>query len=118
MSTNTFSSAGGSGFSSNADNAVIYQNNNILGSSKVYILNRSAAAGVCDVYVSLDGSNYSTLASQVFIPNAAGVTNNAGRTVDIEIAQTELGCLAGSYRGVKILQKGATACSAVDVLIV
>lgn len=85
--------------SSTADNDVLIQTNDVLRHDTFMVM---STAGVVDVYVSLDGTNYSTAALSL---------QDFGATVSDPVTETAAGRVygfRGKFRKIRVLQKGAT----------
>jgi len=95
--TNGAASAAGA-----ADNAVLYTSLDVSKYNYHIIENESGAT--VDVFVSVDGTNYSTAAASVVLVD--DVTTGGGIAV-IDIADNKIGVLRGKFRKVRVIQKGA-----------
>ena len=95
-----------------ADNAVLYTSPDVSKFNYHIIDNRSGES--VDVWVSIDGTNYSQTAASVRLID--DVTTGDGINV-IDIATTKTGILRGKFRNVRILQKGAGNPAAGEIVI-
>ena len=95
-----------------ADNAVLYTSPDVSKFNYHIIDNRSGES--VDVWVSIDGTNYSQTAASVRLID--DVTTGDGVNV-IDIATTKTGILRGKFRNVRILQKGAGNPAAGEIVI-
>ena len=85
--------------SSTADNDVMIQTNDVSRHDTFMVM---STAGAVDVYVSLDGTNYSTAALSL---------QDFGATVSDPVVETAAGRVygfRGKFRKIRVLQKGAT----------
>ena len=95
-----------------ADNAVLYTSPDVSKFNYHIIDNRSGES--VDVWVSIDGTNYSQTAASVRLID--DVTTGDGINV-IDIATTKTGILRGKFRNVRIIQKGAGNPAAGEIVI-
>ena len=91
------------------DNDTIYESGDVSMYNYHVIENMSAGAGSCDVFISLDGTNYTGSAAAVELID--DVTTGGGVKV-ITIPQNKTGILRGKFNKIKVLQDGATAADA------
>jgi hypothetical protein len=103
---------GGASAAGAADNAVLYTSLDVSKYNYHVIENESGAT--VDVFVSVDGTNYSTAAASVVLVD--DVTTGGGIAV-IDIADNKIGILRGKYRKVRVIQKGAGTAVAAGVRV-
>jgi len=87
------------------NNTVIYTSNDVSIYNTHSIENTSTTDPV-DVYVSVDGTNYATLAASVSLHD--DVTTGGGVKV-VTIPAGKIGVLTGKFRKIQVLKDGATA---------
>ena len=105
-------SNGGASAAGAADNAVLYTSPDVSKYNYHIIENESGAT--VDVFVSVDGTNYSTAAASVVLVD--DVTTGGGIAV-IEIANDKIGILRGKFRKIRVIQKGAGTATAGGVRV-
>ena len=95
-----------------ADNDVLYTSADVSAYNYHVFDNRSGET--IDIWVSVDGTNFSQTAAAVDLIN--DVTTGGGLR-HIDIATTETGILRGKFKNVRVIQKGAGAPAAGEILI-
>lgn len=95
-----------------ADNAVLYTSPDVSKFNYHIIDNRSGET--VDVFVSVDGTNYSTTAASLELINDVTA---GGPTKNIDLATTETGILRGKFRNIRIDQKGAGTPAAGEIVV-
>lgn len=88
------------------DNDVVYTSTDI---SAYDFHTIECTAGTVDIQVTVDGTNYNTTQAAVMLHD--DVTTGGG-VRSVTIASGKVGILRGKYKGIKILQNGATASNA------
>lgn len=89
---------------STSDNTVLYTSNDVSMYNYHVI---ECTAGTVDVFVSVDGTNFLSVAASVELIN--DVTTGGGiKSIDIATADGA-GILRGKFRKIRVLQKGTTA---------
>ena len=116
MSMNTNNSGGdyiiGTSTVGSADNVVLYTSVDV--SKYNYHVFDNTSGETIDIYVSVDGTNFSTLAAAVELIN--DVTTGGGLK-HIDLATTETGILRGKFAKVRVVQKGAGVPAAGEIKI-
>lgn len=86
------------------DNVVIYKSNDVS-SYNTFTVENLAVTDPVDIYVSLDGTNFSTAAASITLLD--DVTTGGGiKAIDIPVGK--IGVLRGKFKGIKVLRKGTT----------
>ena len=85
-----------------ADNTVLYQSGDISNYNYHIIENETAIS--IDVFVSVDGTNYSTAAVALLLIDDVGVT---GPTPTIALANDKVGIIRGKFKGMRVQQNAA-----------
>ena len=84
------------------DNSVLYTSGDV--SKKNYHIIENESGQACDIYVSVDGTNFSTAATSVRLIDEV-ITGGGIMTIDIP--DNKIGILRGKFKKIRVLMKGA-----------
>lgn len=88
------------------DNDVVYTSTDVS-LYDIHVI--ECTAGTVDIQVTVDGTNYNTTQAAVMLHD--DITTGGGVRI-LTIASGKIGILRGKYKGIKVLQNGATASNA------